>query len=133
MEVGIYVDVMSPQLNSTQPSAMGCWSGLAVRVSEDCETSLLPGVHPPATTTEPVHEMTVPELFLRVVKHSYYCKAQPLLVPLCHAWLAQRVQPCTLLGTHSPMAQPLPTPHTPHPAAMLPFHLPTTVLLSHIP
>lgn len=119
-------------LNRTQPSATGCWSGLDMRMGEDGEKSLLPGVHPPATTTESVPEMTVPELFLRLVKHANYWRAQPLLASLCHAWLAQTAQPCTLLGTHSPMAQPLPTPHTPHPAAMLPFHLPTTVLLSHI-
>lgn len=41
MEVGIHVGVMTTQLNRTQPSAMA--AGLAVRVSEDCETYLLPG------------------------------------------------------------------------------------------
>lgn len=83
----------------------------------------------PSHSPVPVSEMTVPELFLSVVKHSNDHKAQPLLASLCHVWLVQRAEPSTLLGTHDPMAQPLTTPH---PAAMLPFHPPATVLLSHI-
>lgn len=101
-------------------------------VSEDYETSLLPGIHSPAAAMVPVPEMTVPELFLRVVKHCNYCKPQPLLASLCYAWLAQRAQPCTLLGNHSPRNSFSPHHTTPHAAAMLPFHPPTTVLLSHI-
>lgn len=123
------------QPNRTQPSATGCWSGLAVRVRIVRHPSFL-GPSPSHN-----HSACVRIYCARAVSQDgkgldLSLSPTSLCIPLpCVACpestalhTAGHPQPHERFWE----AQPLTTPHTPDPAAVLPFHLPTTVLLSHI-